>query len=636
MEEKGITITFRGETVEFDKSLDRVNKDLKALKSEMSTINKQLKLDPKNIDLLAKKFENLKKQQEVMAEKVDAYKQALAQIDKADVGGAQWLALNRELGKAQVELDTIKNRLANMPDAKTISLQKTFSQLEKDLSKVGGTLEKVGKSLMVVSGAVAGLGAVGIKYNAQLEQYQVALTTLLGSEEEAAKVMNQIQEDASKTPFDVDSLIQANSLLISAGVDADETRDVIIALGDAISATGGGSAELARMAQNLQQVKNVGKATAQDIKQFANAGINIYGLLADYTGKTTEQIKDMDISFDVLSEALKSASQEGGKYFGAMEKQSQTINGLLSTLKDTMSQLLGELTASLMPVVKRVIDTVNGVIERIRGMSDGQKQLITNIGLFLVAIGPVLLVLGKFILSASNIAGKVKDLLPLLAKIKTSFGAIVGPIGILIGVFAVLYATNEEFRDSVNNLIKTLVDLLMPVIQTIIGVVRDYIIPLISSLISAVLPVLTSILEFIVAIVQKLVEWITKLWTYLKDRGAIDFFATAFKNVANVLQEVVGWVKDLFGWFGQLVDRAKAFLGLNGQIQQQTALTDGRGLAVNYGSGGYASGGFASGGVVLHNTINVNNSGSTITTAQVMGWADLMTARINENLGRMV
>lgn len=54
---------------------------------------------------------------------------------------------------------------------------------------------------------------------------------------------------------------------------------------------GGGSDELGRMAQNLQQIKNAGKATAADIKQFAYAGIDVYGILADYTGKSTAEVQ---------------------------------------------------------------------------------------------------------------------------------------------------------------------------------------------------------------------------------------------------------------------------------------------------------------------------------------------------------
>lgn len=199
----------------------------------------------------------------------------------------------------------------------------------------------------------------GIEYNAQIESYRVGLTNMLGSAEAAKAAMDAIQEDAARTPFDVASLTQANQLLISAGENAGYSRKVIMALGDAVSATGGGNAELSRMSANLQQIANVGKASAIDIKQFAYAGINIYQVLADYTGKSVQEVQKMTISYDLLSQALIAASEEGGRYYNAMDTQSQTMNGRVSTLKDNVSQLAGLMTGGLSDAVGSVISKLN-------------------------------------------------------------------------------------------------------------------------------------------------------------------------------------------------------------------------------------------------------------------------------------
>lgn len=195
--------------------------------------------------------------------------------------------------------------------------------------------------------AAEGLISSGIEYNAQIESYRVGLTNMLGDAQAANAAMQAIQEDAARTPFSVDSLTQANQLLISAGENAEYSRKVIMALGDAVSATGGGNAELSRMAANLQQIANVGKASAIDIKQFAYAGINVYQVLADYTGKTVQEVQNMTISYDLLSKSLIAASEEGGRYYNAMDTQSQTMNGRVSTLKDNVSQLAGLMTGDL-------------------------------------------------------------------------------------------------------------------------------------------------------------------------------------------------------------------------------------------------------------------------------------------------
>lgn len=210
--------------------------------------------------------------------------------------------------------------------------------------------------------AAEGFISSGIEYNAQIEKYTTGFTNMLGSAEAAQQVMSQIQEDAAKTPFDVESLTKANQYLISAGENASYARNTIMALGDAVSATGGGNDELNRMSQNLQQIANTGKATTADIKQFAYAGIDVYGILADYTGKSTTEVQNMTISYDLLTQALQAASEEGGRYYGSMDTQSQTMNGRASTLKDNVKQLAGLMTGDLSSGVGVVISNLNDLV----------------------------------------------------------------------------------------------------------------------------------------------------------------------------------------------------------------------------------------------------------------------------------
>lgn len=224
---------------------------------------------------------------------------------------------------------------------------------------MAGIFSKLGSAAL---SAAEGFVSSGIEYNAQIEKYTTGFTNMLGSAEAAQQVMSQIQEDAAKTPFDVASLTQANQYLISAGENASYARDTIMALGDAVSATGGGNDELNRMSQNLQQIANTGKATAVDIKQFAYAGIDVYGILADYTGKSTAEVQNMTISYDLLTQALQAASEEGGRYYNSMDTQSQTMNGRVSTLKDNVSQLAGLLTGDLSSGVGVVIGNLNDML----------------------------------------------------------------------------------------------------------------------------------------------------------------------------------------------------------------------------------------------------------------------------------
>lgn len=251
------------------------------------------------------------------------------------------------------------NRSANTAGSGVSGMASQFAAASAKATVLTNMLTSLGTKAV---GLAKGFVEMGISYNAQIEKYTTGFTNMLGSAQAAQEAMQAIQEDAARTPFDVASLTQANQLLISAGENAAYSRKVINALGDAVSATGGGNAELSRMAANLQQIANVGKASAIDIKQFAYAGINVYQVLADYTGKSVQEVQNMTISYDLLSQALIAASEEGGRYYNAMDTQSQTMNGRISTLKDNVSQLAGLMTGVLFSGIGVVIGHLNDMV----------------------------------------------------------------------------------------------------------------------------------------------------------------------------------------------------------------------------------------------------------------------------------
>lgn len=256
-----------------------------------------------------------------------------------------------------------------------------------------GAARKIGEAFVdMAAKAVQGVEQIakaGIEFNAQMETYQTAFTTLLGDADAAAAAIEQIRKDAASTPFDVSSLTQANQALLATGLDADTARNDVMNLANAIAATGGGSAELSRMAANMQQIRNTGKATAMDIRQFANAGINIYGILADYLGITAEEAANLDVTYEQLTGAFEHAAEAGGAYEGALEAQSQTFNGRMSTLKDNAMQLAGALTSDLFNKLSgeglpMVMDWVATLLEAaqtggIEGAIAAAKDILSNL-----------------------------------------------------------------------------------------------------------------------------------------------------------------------------------------------------------------------------------------------------------------
>ena len=201
-----------------------------------------------------------------------------------------------------------------------------------------------------------GIGAA-IAGSMQKEKDLVGLSTFIG-EKGAADAYKNIRKDAEITPFDTASLLKVNRALISSGLNAKDAREDAMNLANAISATGGGNDELMRMAINMQQIKSLGKASSMDIKQFGYAGINIYKILEKATGKNADEVKKMDVSYDLLAKSLAMARSEGGLYAGALEKMGKTMSGKWEQVKDRGANALTDIGDAFAPVIVRVLDVV--------------------------------------------------------------------------------------------------------------------------------------------------------------------------------------------------------------------------------------------------------------------------------------
>lgn len=227
-------------------------------------------------------------------------------------------------------------------------------------------------------GAMAMAGTMGVmKAGARAQQDIIGLSTFVGAKQ-AQTVYAQIQKDAAATPFGTKGLLSADRALISAGVAADKARLDVLGLANAIAATGGGDDELARMAQNMQQIKNAGEATAADVKQFGFAGINIYQLLASATGKTVKQAKDLTVTYDLLSFALRKAAADGGLYAGAMEAQGKSISGKWSTLLDNLDNAFAKIGLSQSNAITGLIDQLIGITNSLPALAEQWTASITG------------------------------------------------------------------------------------------------------------------------------------------------------------------------------------------------------------------------------------------------------------------
>lgn len=295
---------------------------------------------------------------------------------------------------AQIDTEQAEKSAQGLTQTLNGSLSQGASQSRKASALVSAGLNALsvaaGKLLSqlarTAAQAIATVVNTGLEFNQQMENYSLAFENLLGDAGAAADALAAIKEDAAKTPFDVAGLVSANRLLISTGQSAEQARQVINALGNAVSASGGGNEELQRMAANLQQIANVGKAEAVDIKQFAYAGIDIYGLLADYTGKTREEVQDLTVSYDLLAAALAGMTADLGAavlqiveaiigFFLSgdfIEVGVQIITGIIQGFVDALPQLVETVLSAVGEVVDKAKQVAREGWNALKGLVTGE------------------------------------------------------------------------------------------------------------------------------------------------------------------------------------------------------------------------------------------------------------------------
>lgn len=538
---KGLVVEIGGDTSGLQNAIKGLSKPIKNLVNEITQINKALKFDTRSPELLAQKHKILQQEVVEVTKKLQELKDAQSKMT------AEEIEKNAEkYRKLQTEILTTETYLKqlNYEASNSKKWSDTFANISNSLGKLGSKLSEIGSSLTKnVTIPILGIATAGAKLNADLEKSETSFETFLGSAEEAQELVALIRKDAGKSLFDTSSLLKANQMLISTGESGADARKTINALGNAVLATGGGNDELTRMASNLQQIKNAGKATAMDIRQFAYAGIDVYGILSKYTGKTTQEIKEMDVTYEDLSNALIQASQEGGKYYGATEKMAQTLTGRIQALKVQVQEMLMSLTESLMPILEKIVAKIGQLVNWFNKLSPQTKEMITKVGLFVASIGPALVIIGKIITAGSKVFGVLSKVTGIVGKVTTSMGglsgvmsALTGPVGIviavigaLIGVFVTLWNTNEEFRNKVielwNGLVSFFQESILPVIQQIGSLIQS----VLETIWSVIQTIWDAISPFLVEIFSTIVDW----WN------------TTGKDIMGTIMEVFGFLIDI-------------------------------------------------------------------------------------------
>jgi tape measure domain-containing protein len=254
--------------------------------------------------------------------------------------------------------------LANAARARA-EISSTANLAQEKFSKLGSVIG-TGLKVAAVGGvaALAGLAKQGLSTAADMEQAKIAFTTMLGSASKAQSFINDLSKFAAETPFDFPGLQKASSSLISAGIDANKVIPIMRTLGNVTSGMGTGAEGIQRATIALQQMNAAQKISGEDLNQLRDAGIPVYDLLAKALGKTKAEVVQLaqkgKLGKDALDKMMKALESGQGleRFNGLMEKQSQSLTGIISTLKDNFSMGLAKAMEPAIPIIKNVLGKI--------------------------------------------------------------------------------------------------------------------------------------------------------------------------------------------------------------------------------------------------------------------------------------
>lgn len=351
--------------------------------------------------------------------------------------------------------------------------------------------------------AASELGKVvqsGVDYNASMESYLTNFKVMLGNEELAAAKLSELRKMAASTPFALSDLTEGTQTLLQFGVAADDTTGVLQQLGD-ISL--GNADKLQTLVRAYGKMSSAQKVTLENVNMMIDAGFNPLNQICDATGESMsdlyKRISDGRVSFEELQYAVQAATSEGGQFYNGMLEASQTFSGRMSTMKDNVAALTGELTSGLFAALGDLVVKLNEVVTSFLDSDEKMDQLKDTIGIatsvvaaagaaFLAYKGYVALATAAEVahtvattaMTAANAAAEAGATGLALAQAALNAVISANPVALLVSALAALatglvtaYKTSETFRNTVNSAFSTVKNIAQSAIGTVVDWIND-------------------------------------------------------------------------------------------------------------------------------------------------------------------
>lgn len=497
----------------------QLGEKLENAKGKLASIETQLGMNSQEYKEQEKVVNDLQKQYDESTTAQDKNKKSLSQLAV-------------QMNNAQADVNKTAKEIDNLGKESDGS-SKQVKNLSNSMNDADGASKKLGDGFTVLKGTMANLASQAISkvvdgfkelvggavdYQKSMECYTTSFTVMTGSADKASETVKKLADIGATTPFDMPQLADATSLLMNYGFSADDAVDSMMMLGDISQ---GNADKLNSIARAYGKMSSAQKVSLEDINMMIDAGFNPLQEISEKTGESMQSLYDRiskgTMSVDEITESMKRSTSEGGKYFQSMDAQSQTLDGRLSTLSDTINSKLGE---ALQPILQKAADEwIPNITNAIDNMD----------------IDSVVSVIDDLISGVGDLFGFIMDngstIISLVAGIGTAMltWKVASMINGLVTAIQAFQAANEGAT----------------VAQALLNGVMN-----------------ANPIMLVVTLLAGLIATIVTLWNTNEGfRNAVINVWNAFKDtVGNVITSVGGFIDNLILWFQALPGNIGAFL----------------------------------------------------------------------------
>lgn len=378
-------------------------------------------------------------------------------------------------------------------------ISKKVDKMDKEFDKVDKTVNRLGGSFTKLKGLLGGAIAVGgltAFTKATMDSYgaaqdlKVALETVTGSAAEADKAFGFIRDFTEKTPFQVENVSEAFVKLKNAGIEP--TAELLTTLGDAAAVSTDKVGALTAIADLYSRTVQGGLGV-EELDRLQDRGIPVYDILSEKLKIARQDVSEFGKTAEgaaKVTQALTEGFEE--RFGGGMARASETLNGRISTLKDTLDGFLIRVGEGGLG------DAIQTAVEKFTDFIKTNEELALKIG---EVLGKAIVGLTDGIIFLFENAEKAKPIFDLLG---TVFSEVVAPAA--VAVFDILVKVAE----ALNPLIEKAIPLAQDVFRGLGGVMTDVVIPafeLVIGTIGKVIDKVESMINFIGAGINKVKEF---------------------------------------------------------------------------------------------------------------------------------